>query len=173
MNIRKFKPDDAETCFRLRSNAFIQKFYNELSLQEIASAVNAYMPDDYTRMAVEMPFFTVEESGKIIGFFNLNRKDEKTAELPLIYIDLDTLGKGIGSACIDYIEQWLSSNWKSVTKLIVDTVIPKYNSRFYENMGFKPIGDTYCEFMGRKIKALRLAKKIEKLKSADFPTNRG
>ena len=160
MNIRKFKPDDAEACFRLRSNAFIQKFHAELSLQEIASAVNAYMPNDYTRMAVDMPFFIVEERGKIIGFFNLKQKDEKTAELPLIYIDLDTLGKGIGSACIVYIEQWLSSNWKDVTKLIVDTVIPKYNSRFYEKVGFKPIGEAYCEFMGHKIKALRLAKKL-------------
>ena len=160
MNIRKFKPDDAETCFTLRSNAFMYKFHNELSLQQIGSEVNAYMPSDYIRMAVEMPFFIVEENRKIIGFFNLKRKDEKTAELPLIYINLDTLDKGIGSACIDYIEQWLSSNWKDVTKLIVDTIIPKYNSRFYVNVGFKPIGYAYCEFMGRKIKALRLVKKL-------------
>lgn len=160
MKIRKFKPDDAETCFRLRSNAFIQKFHDELSLQEIASAVNAYMPDDYTRMAVEMPFFIAEEDGKILGFFNLKRKDEKTAELPLIYVDLDALDQGIGSACINYIEQWLSSNWKDVARLVVDTVIPNYNGGFYEKVGFKPVGDAYCEFMGRKIKALRLEKKL-------------
>ena len=160
MNIRKFKSYDAVICFRLRSNAFIQKFHNELSLQEIAYAVNAYMPRDYIRMAVEMPFFIAEERGKIIGFFNLKRNNENTAELPLIYIDLDTLRKGIGSACIDYIEQWLSSNWKDVTKLVVDTVIPKYNSKFYEKVGFKPVGDAYCEFMGHKIKALRLEKKL-------------
>jgi len=43
------------------------------------------------------------------------------------YIDLEMPVKGIGSACIDYIEQWLSSNWKDVTKLIVNTVIPYYN----------------------------------------------
>ena len=165
MNIRKFKPDDAETCFRLRSNAFIQKFHNELSLQEIASAVNAYMPIDYIRMAEEMPFFIVEENDRISGFFNLKQKDARTAELQLIYIDLDTLGKGIGSACIDYIEGWLSSNWKEVNKLIVDTVIPKYNSKFYEKAGFKPMGDVYCEFPGNKIKALRLAKKLNIQKS--------
>lgn len=131
MNIRKFKPGDAEACFRLRSNAFIQKFHGELSLQEIASAVNTYMPNDYIQMAEEMPFFIVEESDDVIGFFNLRRKDSRTAELPLIYIDLDNLGIGIGSACIEYIERWLSSNWKEVTTLIVDTVIPKYNSKFY------------------------------------------
>jgi GNAT superfamily N-acetyltransferase len=160
MNIRKFKPDDAETCFRIRSKAFIQKFHNELSLQEIASAVNAYMPNDYIRMAREMPFFVVEENDRISGFFNLKRKDAKTAELPLIYVDIDTLGKGIGSACIDYIEGWLSSNWEEVSRLIVDTVIPKYNCKFYEKVGFKAIGDAYCDFLGNKIKALRLEKKL-------------
>jgi GNAT superfamily N-acetyltransferase len=161
MNIRKFQSDDAETCFRIRSNAFIQKFHNELSKQEIASAVNAYMPNDYIRMAREMPFFVVEENDRIYGFFNLKRKDAKTAELPLIYVDLDTLGKGIGSACIDYIEGWLSSNWKEVSILIVDTVIPKYNSKFYEKVGFKAMGPSYCEFLGHKINALRLAKKLD------------
>jgi GNAT superfamily N-acetyltransferase len=80
-------------------------------------------------------------------------------------MDLDTLGKGIGSACMDYIEGWLASNWKEINKLIVDTVIPKYNSKFYEKVGFKPIGDAYCEFPGHKIKALRLAKKLNIQKS--------
>ena len=160
MNIRQFKPDDAESCFRLRSNAFIQKFHHELSPQDIAFAVNAYMPNDYIRMAEGMPFFVVEESDNVIGFFNLKREGSRTAELPLIYIDLDNLGKGIGSACIEYIERWLSSNWKEVTTLIVDTVIPKYNRKFYEKVGFEPLGDTYCEFLGYRIKALRLAKKL-------------
>ena len=160
MNIRKFKPGDAETCFRLRSNAFIQKFHPELSLPEIACAVNAYMPNDYIRMAQEMPFFVVEENNQIRGFFNLKRKDAGTAELQLIYLDLEAIGKGMGKACMEYIERWLSSNWKDVSQLIVDTVIPKYNSIFYKKVGFKPVGDAYCEFLGCKIKALRLAKKL-------------
>jgi GNAT superfamily N-acetyltransferase len=162
MNIRLFKPSDAETCFRLRSNAFIQKFNGELSPRDIAAAVNTYMPKDYIRMAKKMPFFVIEERehGHIIGFFNLKRKDLKTAELPLIYIDLDHLGKGIGAACIEYIERWIVTNWKEVVSLMVDTVIPKYNSKFYVKVGFSPIGGAYCEFMGRRIKALRLVKKL-------------
>jgi len=52
-----------------------------------------------------------------------------------------------------------------LNKLIVDTVIPKYNSKFYEKAGFKPMGDVYCEFPGNKIKALRLAKKLNIQKS--------
>lgn len=160
MNVRKFRPDDAESCFRLRSNAFIQKFYGELTPQEVSAAVNAYMPNDYIRMVEEIPFFIVEQNGSTIGFFTLRRQDTTTAELPLIYIDLDNLGKGIGSACIDYIEKWLSSSWDEVKALIVDTVIPRYNGGFYKKLGFIPIEDTFCNFGGHKIKALRLIKRL-------------
>ena len=160
MKIRPFQADDAESCFRLRSNAFIQKFYGELTPEEVAAAVNAYMPNDYIRMAQETAFFIVEEDGSPIGFFNLKRKDKTTAEVPLIYLDLDSLSGGIGSACIDYIEKWLAENWLEVNTLVVDTVIPKYNSGFYKKVGFKPSEFTYCEFLGQKLKALRLVKKL-------------
>jgi GNAT superfamily N-acetyltransferase len=160
MKIRPFQPDDAESCFRLRSNAFIQKFYGELTPEEVAAAVNAYMPNDYIRMAQETLFFIVEEDGTPIGFFNLKRKNKSTAEIPLIYLDLDSLSRDIGSACIDYMEKWLLENWLEVNTLVVDTVIPKYNSGFYKKVGFKPSESSYCEFLGQKLKALRLVKKL-------------
>jgi len=158
--VRPFQKDDAVFCFRLRSRAFIEKFYGELTPQEVSAAVNSYMPDDYIRMARETTFFIVERKGVPVGFFNLKRKDESTAELPLIYFDLDRLGEGLGSACVDYIEKWLLANWVEVKILIVDTVIPKYNSGFYNKVGFEPSGSTCCEFLGQKLKALRLVKKL-------------
>ena len=160
MKIRPFSPMDAQLCFKMRSNAFIQKFYGELKPEDVAAAVNAFMPNDYIRMAAEMPFFIAEQDGTPVGFFALKRRDPSTAELPLIYIDLENLGQGIGSDCIDYIERWLSSSWREVNTLIVDTVIPKYNGGFYKKVGFVPSEDTFCEFGGRKVKALRLVKKI-------------
>ena len=160
MNIRQFLSKDAEICFKLRSNAFIQKFYDELRPEEVAAAVNAYMPDDYIQMADKMPFFVVEQNSRIIGFFNLKRLDSNTAEIPFIYLDLNSLGKGIGSACIDYIEKWLASNWKEVTTLIVKTLAPKYNSGFYKKVGFALSENTFSEFQGLKIKVLQLSKKL-------------
>lgn len=160
MKFRPFEPEDATFCFRLRSNAFIRKFYGELTGEEVAAAVNAYMPDDYIRMARENPIFIVEKEDTPTAFFSLKRIDEHTAELPLIYIDLDCLGAGIGFACVEYMEKWLLANWLEVDTLIVDTVIPKYNSGFYKKTGFEEAEPTYCEFLGRKIKALRLIKKI-------------
>jgi GNAT superfamily N-acetyltransferase len=130
MNFRPFIPEDAEFCFRVRSNAFIQKFYGELTPEEVYAGVNAYLPDDYTRMAENTPIFIVEESGAPVGFFLLVRVDPATAELTQLYIDPVYFAKGIGSACIRFMEKWLLSNWTGVDTIIVDTVIPKYNRGF-------------------------------------------
>ena len=156
MEIRPFRHEDALFCFKLRSRAFIEKFYGELQPEEVTAGINAYLPDDYMRVAEQMPFFIVEENGRRVGFFNLKRKDPTSADLPFLYIDLDRNGRGIGSACIDYIRTWLKSNWKGVSRLIVDTIIPGYNGGFYRKMGFIPSGDSFCEFPGRKVKAKRL-----------------
>jgi GNAT superfamily N-acetyltransferase len=160
MKFRPFQPDDAAFCFRLRSSAVIRKFYGELTAAETAATVNAYLPDDYVRLARECPFFIGEKDDAPVAFFNLKRKSPNTAELPMIYIDLDCLGQGIGAACVDYMEEWLKNNWLIVDTLIVDTVIPKYNSGFYKSAGFVPAESTFCELSGLKIKALRLTKKI-------------
>jgi len=160
MKVRSFKPADAEFCFNLRSNAFKQKFCGELTPQDVAAAVNSYLPDVYIRMAQETPIFIVEKKGTPVGFFTLKRRDGSTTELPQIYLDLDRLGRGIGTACITYIEKWLAENWPEVNTLVVDTVIPKYNSGFYKKVGFIPGEFTYCEFSGRKLRALRLVKHL-------------
>ena len=160
MKVRTFKPSDAEFCFNLRSKAFKQKFCGELTPQDASAAVNAYLPDVYIRIAQEIPIFIVEQRDMPVGFFTLKRRDKSTAELPQIYLDLDRLGKGIGTACLGYIEIWLAENWPEVNTLIVDTVIPEYNSGFYKKVGFIPGEFTYCEFLGRKLRALRLVRHL-------------
>ena len=160
MDFRRFVPQDAEFCFKVRSAAFIQKFYGELSPEEVAAGVNAYMPHEYALMAAEMPLFIVEDQGAPLGFFAIKRKDNLTAELLLIYIDLNHLGQGIGKSCVRFMEKWLPTNWTEVRSLIVDTVIPEYNREFYQSLGFSPDCESFCDFAGVKVKALRLCKKI-------------
>ena len=160
MDIRRFSADDAEFCFKTRSKALIRKFYGELNPEEVIACVNAYMPADYIRMAEEHPFFIGEQNHAPIFFFTLKRIDARTAELPLIYVDLACIGKGIGSTCIAYLEQWIAVNWPEVETLIVDTVVPGYNGAFYEKVGFRPLTETVCTFPDLDIKALRLIKKL-------------
>jgi GNAT superfamily N-acetyltransferase len=161
IKIRCFEAQDAETCFKIRSDAFIQRFYSELGARATSAGVNAFMPDDYIRLAQKMPFFVAEDTAGLIGFFNIERKDTAVAEIPLLYIDLNHLGKNIGRAFIDYIEHWVKANWPEVTRLIVDTVIPKYNSGFYRKTGFMPSGSAVCNFPTMEVPALRLVKKLD------------
>ena len=159
-NFRKFKLKDAAFCFRVRSQAFIQKFYGELKPEAVAAGVNEYLPETYIQMAMQLPFFIAEKDSIPLGFFVIKRSSNSTAELLLLYIDLNHLGVGIGKSCIRFIEKWLSVNWPEIHTLIVDTVIPEYNREFYRNQGFIPIKETFCDFSGLKVKALRMGKKI-------------
>ena len=160
LSFRPFIIHDAEFCFKVRSRAFIEKFYGELSPREIVVCVNAYMPADYIRLSKEMPFFIVEALEKPVGFFTLEQINFSTAELALIYIDVDHIGEGIGSACVQFLEQWLIFNWSEVKDLIVRTIIPKYNGGFYRKLGFKPEKEIFCDYPGLSINALQLRKTI-------------
>lgn len=158
---RRFRADDAEFCYETRRSAYIHEFTGELTEQEIAAAVAAYEPADYIRMAERMPFFIAELHNKPVGFFTLKHVDTRTAEIPLIYITLDSVGTGIGSACMSYIETWISENWPGIRSLIVDTIIPKYNGGFYKKVGFTPEKQVFCEFEGLTVQARRLTKTLK------------
>ena len=160
LNFRRFTSADAAFCFKVRSRAFIQMFYGELEPREVSAAVNAYMPENYIGMANEMEFFIAEKDEVRIGFFTIRQVDEETAEIPLIYLDLPYLRKGIGKACLSFIENWILNHWPSVKAIFLDTVIPKYNSAFYEKAGYIPYGQVTHKFPDLQVKALRLKKLI-------------
>ena len=160
INIRNFKDQDADICFKIRSSAFIQKFYPELGARATSAGVNAYMPEDYVRMANTAPFFVAEDSSGVVGFITIARRGARVAEILLIYIELKQLGKQIGQTLVAYIEQWVTANWPDVTTLSVDTVIPEYNSGFYKKIGFVPAGHVVCDFPEMQVPALRLQKKL-------------
>jgi GNAT superfamily N-acetyltransferase len=144
----------------VRSRAFIVAFHKEIGPETVAAGVNAHMPADYVEMAGTHEFFVVEDKGSRVGFFTFKRVDRTTAEISLVYVDLDHLGKGIGSRCIGYIEVWIGSTWPEVGTLFLDTIIPKYNGGFYEKMGFEPAGEAVCRFPGCQVRAVRFEKTL-------------
>ena len=162
-HFRQFRPDDAGFCYETRRSAYRHEFIGELSDQETAAAMNAYTPADYVKMAEIMPFFIAETHTNRIGFFTLKRLNTHTAEIPLMYITRDNIRAGVGSACIAYIEAWIEKHWSEVTALIVDTIIPKYNSGFYKKVGFTPEKQVFCEFKGLSVRALRLIKTLKNI----------
>jgi GNAT superfamily N-acetyltransferase len=160
MQLRRFAPDDADFCFHLRNQVIHNLFRSRLQPEEVAAAVSAYRPADYTRMAGQGKIFIMERNGQRAGFFYLKRIDPTIAELCLIYIDPRYHGQGIGRSCINHIDQWVSSNWKGVATLLVVTFVPGYNAEFYKKVGFAPLERTVCELSGLPVKALRLSRPV-------------
>jgi len=160
MIIRPFEPEDAEFCFKTRAEAYIVTFRDELAPEIIAECVNAYMPANYIRISEDQPFFIGVEENQRIAFFALKKLDKSTAGLPLIFVKLTHLKRGIGKRCIRFIEDWLGEHWPEVETLIVETVIPKYNGEFYKRVGFIQEGESDCHFPNQDVKALRLVKKL-------------
>jgi len=160
MIIRPFEPEDAAFCFKIRAEAYIITFRDELAPDIIAECINAYMPADYIRMSEDQPFFIGVEENQRIAFFTLKKLNKITAELPLIFVKLTHLKRGIGKRCIRFIEGWLGEHWPEVETLIVETIIPKYNDEFYKRVGFIQEGESDCLFPHQDVKALRLVKKL-------------
>ena len=161
MKFRRLAPEDARYCIELRKRAFTDLFQDQLQPDEIAAAANAYQPDDFIVMAAKGPFYIVEEMGYRAGFFYLRRRGSATAELCLIYIDPRFHRRGIGRGCIRYMDKWVSSHWKEVDTLTVDTVIPGYNADFYQKAEYTPLKQTFCKLAGMRVKALRLSKRLK------------
>jgi GNAT superfamily N-acetyltransferase len=160
MNIRKFIPSDADFCHRTRSVAYRELFRDELGAETAEASASAYQPDDYITMAQDHECFIVEQNDLPVGFFTIRQHNPATAEIPLIYLDLNHLHKGLGSACVRFVEDWVCSHWPTVRELFVDTIIPGYNAGFYRKMGFSETGDVACCFPGVSVPALRLRKDL-------------
>jgi GNAT superfamily N-acetyltransferase len=160
MRIRPFTPSDAHFCHRTRSAAYTKLFLDELGADIAEAAANAYQPEDYLRLAEEQECFIVEQQDTPVGFFTIKQHDETTAEIPLIYLDLNHIHEGLGSACVRFVEDWIRSHWPTVRELFVDTIIPGNNSDFYRKMGFGETGDVACCFPGVSVPALRLSKEL-------------
>jgi hypothetical protein len=97
LQIRPFESSDAEFCFRLRAEAFIKIFYDEIGPEAVAAGVNAYMPADFVRMAKTMPWFVAQDRFEPIGFCTIRMLDTQTSELLFLYVKLSRIGQGVGS----------------------------------------------------------------------------
>ncbi|MFH2002617.1 MAG: GNAT family N-acetyltransferase [Planctomycetota bacterium] len=161
MQIRPFEPRDAEFCFQTRTDAYTRKFYDEIGPEAVAAGIKAYLPGDYNCMAEKHPVFIIEINGEPSGFFVIRRESATEAELFLIYLDLDHVGRGMGRACVEFMESWIKQNWAGVDTFFVDTVVPGYNGGFYRKAGFQPQEEVICAFPGLQVKALRLSKPLK------------
>jgi len=158
IEIKGFQASDAEDCFRIRASAFIKLFYDEIGSDAVARGVNAFMPADYIRFAENQPIFVAFADQKPIGFIAARFMNQSSIEILFLYVQLDFLGKGFGTALINHFESWLNKHHNSLQQIIVDTAVPKYNQRFYEKIGYSKVGNSECQYPDGSISAVRLAK---------------
>jgi hypothetical protein len=161
MEFRRFEEGDAEFCFRVRLEAFVNKFYSEIGPEAVAAGINAYLPVDYVRMSGKMPILIAENRDERIGFVSMKRLSETVAEIPLIYLKLSELGKGYGTEALGRAEEWIRTEWPDVEKIIIDTIIPEYNGGFYLKSGYLRTGTTSCDFPDMTLAAVRFEKYLK------------
>jgi hypothetical protein len=68
VEFRPVRPDDADFCFRARSQAFNQIFHGELTTGQIAAGVNAYPRDEIILTAEKLPIFIIEKKSNLSAF---------------------------------------------------------------------------------------------------------
>jgi len=146
IKIRDFKSSDAEACFRIRVEAFIKLFYNEIGPDGVVAGINAYLPGKYIQIAETLPIFVAVDDEAKIGFIASRFIDHASIEILFLYITLDYLRKGIGSQLVSYLENWIRKQHPEIERIIVDTAVPKYNQKFYEKMGYSKLGESECQY---------------------------
>jgi len=161
IRIRDFQSSDAEACFRIRAEAFIKLFYDEIGSDGVVAGINAYLPGKYIRMAEKTPIFVAVDGDAQIGFIALRSVDNATIEILFLYIRLDYLRKGVGAQLVRYLENWVRKQYPAIERIIVDTAVPRYNQKFYEKIGYSKVGESECQYPAGSIKAVRLLKVLK------------
>ena len=160
IQIRDFRSPDAEACFRIRAEAFIKLFYNEIGPDGVVTGINAYLPGKYIHMAKTMPIFVAVDGKVQIGFIASRFVEHATIEILFLYIKLDYLRKGIGTQLVRHLEDWIRKQHPEIERIIVNTAVPKYNQNFYEKVGYSKLGESECSYPAGSIRAVRLMKEL-------------
>ena len=159
-SITQFKPIATDRCIKLRTEAFNKLFLKEIGRDAVIASAGAYAPEDIIRLAESNPFFVAEVQKELVGFIGSKIHDENTIEILFLYVHLGFLKQGIGSGLLGHFEEYITKNLPNINLIVVDTIIPKYNQKFYEKMGYVKAGDSFCNYPSGKVRAVRLQKRL-------------
>jgi len=161
VEIRHFESSDAEACFRIRVEAFVKLFYDEIGADGVVNGINAYLPMNYIQLSKAIPIFVAVDNKAQIGFITSRLVDHTTIEILFLYIKLEYHRKGIGTQLINHLEDWIKKEHPEIDRLIVNTAIPKYNQKFYQQNGYSIVGESECQYHDSSLKAIRLIKDLK------------
>lgn len=159
---RPLIPSDAHVCLSLRTDALKELFVKEIGDNAARAGIEAYSPENLILLAEKNPFFVAETYNAIVGFIGSKIHDKRTIEILFLYVDLNFLHRGIGSELLLHFGDYVKNYLPDIDTIVVDTIIPKYNQKFYEKMGYEKVGKSFCDYPSAKIRAVRLEKKLSR-----------
>jgi len=158
MDIRRFAPGDGALCHRLRRDALLEMSGEYLSAEAAQIAADSYSADDFASRVSGMETFVLDSSGTVAGFSSFCIETTSLAELAYLYINAGFRGIGAGSFLArSSLERVLSSH-PSLSVIYLRTVVPEYNRRFWEKMGYEFTGPAVCSYAVGSLPAVRLEK---------------
>jgi GNAT superfamily N-acetyltransferase len=161
MIIRPFEPADGRFCHGLRRQAFLEIFSLELDDRAVKAGAEAYDPEEFGRLIGAMDSFVAMEGPDRVGFCTVRYPGRRVAEILYVYVDPGRLGQGIGTRLVNHAERWVNEKHPEVTSVVLDTAVPDYNQKFYENLGYSELGQTVCRYPAGEVGAIRLIKRVK------------
>jgi len=163
VRFRPFQPADARFCWATRRRAFDELFHRELPSEICRIGRDALLPGDYSALARSGAVFIAESGRDRRGFFVLTRPAPPQVELYLIYLVPEQSGRGIGRACLAFMEEWIRRHWPEAETLFLYTIVPGVNGGFYQRLGFAA-EDIIMDYHGQEVPAVRFSKSLRRAK---------
>jgi GNAT superfamily N-acetyltransferase len=168
--IRDYQHGDREACHELRRSAFSGIFSSFLDKEAIRAGAESYGVSEFGERIGAIETFVATLGEIPVGFCSIRIHSPEQAELLYLYVRADHRGAGIGSQLVRHAEERVSRAHPELVTLFLDTAVPGYNGTFWERMGYRPVGTSYCEYPTGKIPALRFEKRVSGLAAEEGGT---
>lgn len=160
ISVKPFERGDEEACFRIRSEAFIKLFYDSIGADGVVAGVNGYLPRQLEALSDAFPLSVAKDGEDVMGFLAARFVREEAIEILFLYVRSDAFRKGVGRLLVHHLEAQVAEQHPEVQQILVDTVVPQLNQRFYEKLGYVEVGQSLCRYPDRDIVAVRLSKQL-------------
>lgn len=161
--IREYREEDGLACWELRRAAFRGPFRPYLDEERAAAGAESYGVQEFACRLHELETSVASEDDTVVGFCAMRRISAQRVELLYLYVHAEHQGRGVGTRLVRHAEACTVRRHRALKSIYLDTAIPAYNQAFWEAMGYRPVGPSFCEYPTGKIPAVRLEKRMEDL----------
>lgn len=141
----------------------IKEIHDKQEKREISTIILESLPNwfgipestqEYINESINLPFFTVIDESKPLGFISIKENNQYTAEIYVMGVIPDFHKQGIGRALFNRVLQWAKENGHEFlqVKTLDESHSDAYYAgtrKFYLSVGFKPL-ECFPELWGKE-----------------------